>query len=113
MTSAELAVLFAGLLLILGGFALSYRYTVSPKAAERGRRANERFRHTPDIPLDPRLWRALIIGYLAAFAVRMLLQLGLGWSWAILITPAFFIGASFYIWRKKREEEEPPTDEDK
>lgn len=87
MSGGEIAALAFGIVVIFGSAALAYRYTLSPKAADRMAEANRKYVPHVEQPLTPR--RALFTyGPLVAgrVALAVVTDSGLVWAFAFAAT---------------------------
>jgi hypothetical protein len=102
MSGTEAVVFAGGLFVILGGWAWAYRYTLSPKAAQRMEAANRNYRPWREQSPEERreAWIAFVTVY-ALWGVALLLFDGVG-MWVPMATLVAF---RVYSYRKARARE--------
>lgn len=94
-----MAVLAIGLLVIVGGWALAYRYTISPKAGERMAEANRRY-SPPARMTDPIAWRDFAIVWVAWSVFRLVAHV-VSWPPALAVAALGVLGVHVLIRRDK------------
>lgn len=101
MSPAEAVVLGIGLLVVLAGLAWTYRYTASPKAAERMAEADRRYQPPPEPDDDVFDWPFAAKVFGAVLALRLLLMFAdITWAW--IASPALWTFA-IMGWRVKNK----------